>query len=321
MTSKRISLLLVMLAVQVGWSQDGSSGESNSAARDAESHKAIKAQFESYAEAFNNHDAAAVGRCWTANGVSIAEETGERTEGRDDLVREFESFFAEQPDTRLSGTIDRVRTVAPNVATIDGRTVLFVTDEEPIESAFTAILVKENDKWLISSSRERSVPVPPSPYDALKEFEWLVGSWQDQTGDEVTVQTTVRWSANQAFLIRSYKVEHSAGDALEGTEVIGWDPISKQIRTWTFNSDGSFGQGTASKHEDELVLKMWQIVGAGQVAAATKIISRIDDDKMTVRTIGETLNGEPVPSSDPVTVIRVDNPETALSAPGEPVVR
>ncbi|MGE3778241.1 MAG: nuclear transport factor 2 family protein, partial [Pirellulaceae bacterium] len=87
--------------------------------------------------------------------------------------------------------------------------------------------------------------------------------------------------------------------------MIGWDPVRRQIRTWTFNSDGSFGQGTISKHDDDWLLKMWQIQSDGQLVAATQVMSRVGPDTMNVQVIGETVNGEPVPASTAVTVVRV----------------
>lgn len=45
-------------------------------------HPEIRERLESYVAAFNQHDAAAVSNYWTTDGVSVAAESGERTEGR-----------------------------------------------------------------------------------------------------------------------------------------------------------------------------------------------------------------------------------------------
>ncbi|MCA9076654.1 MAG: SgcJ/EcaC family oxidoreductase [Planctomycetaceae bacterium] len=293
-----ILFAVVLLAMSVPSDAQQRAGESEEAVT-----QAIRERIAAYVEAFNKHDAEAVGAYWTANGVSVAAETGVRTEGRAALVEEFAAFFKAQPDARLSGQVENIRMVRPDVATVEGTTVISFGDAVPVESAFSAVLVKEANEWLIDSSQERDLPVPSSSYDALKELEWLVGTWKDQAeGAEVT--TTVRWSPSRAFLLRSFAAQFGEGDEVQGTQIIGWDPMSQQIRTWTFNSDGSFGQGTVSRHDDQWMLKMWQVVSDGSLMSATKVMTRIDDDTMTVETVGQTRDGEPVPAPEPVTVMR-----------------
>ena len=277
-------------------------------------HTAIQQRLASYMEAFNNHDAAAVGKFWSPDCISVAEDSGERIEGREALQKHFATFFQEAPGARLTGQISSIRIVRPEVAMIEGQTTLVVADTEPVVSTFSALLVREGDAWLISNSHERDVPPPTSPQDALQDLEWLIGTWQDQSDDSQVV-TAVRWSPNRAFLIRSFTAQF-ANNEVQGTQVIGWDPLNRQIRTWTFYADGSFGQGTMSKHDDDWMLKMWQILSDGRVAAATQVITRVDDDTMTVQVIGETVNGEPSPTSDPVTVVRMaDSQEVPTDGP------
>jgi uncharacterized protein (TIGR02246 family) len=275
-----------------------------------DAEQAVRERLQSYVEAFNMKDAAAVAAYWTADGLSVAEETGQRTQGREALQEEFSTFFEANPSARLTGEANHIRFVTANVAMVEGHTTLFVTDAEPVETAFSAVLVKDSDQWLISSSHERDLPVPATSYDALKELDWLLGTWEDQS-EGAQVATTVSWSPNRAFLLRSFAAEFASGEALHGTQVIGWDPLSQQIRTWTFNSDGSFGQGTLSKHDEDWLLKMWQILPDGRLASATKALTRIDRDTMTVQTIAETIDGEPSPSSGQVTVVRTASPEAA----------
>lgn len=264
---------------------------------------AIRERIQSYIAAFNNGDAQALGSYWTQNGVSTVQLTGEQTVGRAALASSFSDFFKEQPGARLTGTIDNVRMVRDDVATVSGRSVLYAPGAEPVQSGFSAILVKEGSDWFIDSSQEHELPAPSSPYQALQELEWLVGTWVDQT-DGPRVTTAVRWSLNRSFLIRSFSVTGDAAELTQGTQVIGWDPLAKQIRSWTFTSDGSFGQGTIAKHDEEWLVKKWQILGDGRLATGTKVISRVDDNTMTVQTVGETVDGEPTPSSEAVTVIR-----------------
>ncbi len=303
---RSIFCTVVLLATSVPCDAQQRSGDDVSRAGSpapAADTQAIRERIAAYVEAFNTHDAATIGSYWTSNGVSISAETGERTEGRTALIEEFANFFNDQPSARLTGQIENIRMVRSDVAMVEGTTVISLSDVEPVRSTFSALLVKEGNEWLIDSSQEHDLPVPSSSDQALRDLEWMIGTWEDRT-EGAQVVTTVRWSPNQAFLLRSFSAQFGEADAVQGTQVIGWDPMSQQIRTWTFNSDGSFGQGTVSRHDDQWMLKMWQILSDGSLAGATTVMTRMDHDKMTVETIGQSLDGEPVPSSDPVTVIR-----------------
>ena len=110
---------------------------------------------------------------------------------------------------------------------------------------------------------------------------------------------------SRAFLIRSFEATFDDGEPLSGTQIFGWDPRAQQIRTWTFNSDGSFGDGTVSKNGDEWMVKMNQMQSDGRLASGTSVITRVDNDTIEVQKIGESIDGEPIPASEPVTVVRV----------------
>ena len=265
-------------------------------------HAAIHQRLDSYVAAFNEQDAGAVAAFWSADCVSTAENSGQRIEGREALQQHFAAFFKEVPGARLTGQITDTQMVRPDVAVIEGRTTLVVADAEPVVSLFAATLVKEGNEWLISNSRERDVLPPTSPREALQDLEWLIGSWQDQSEDAHVV-TTMRWSPNRAFLIRSFTAQ-LANEQRQGTQIIGWDPFHRQIRTWIFHSDGSFGQGTVSRHDQAWILKMSQTLSDGRTAAGTQVITRVDDDTITVQVIGESVDGELLPTADPVSVVR-----------------
>lgn len=273
-------------------------------AQESAQESAIRERIRSYVETFNSGDADAVGAYWAADGVSVNQETGERTSGRDAVVNAMKSFFEENSGVRLTGQVDSLRLVNADVATVEGHTTLFVGDANPVDSTFTAVMVRTDGQWLISSSHERSVPVPPSHQQALSDLDWLVGDWQDDSEDTM-VMSRFRWSPSGVYLIRSFSAQFTEDDQLRGTQIFGWDPVSKQIRTWTFASDGSFGQGTVVKSDDGWMLRKWQVLADGRVASATRIMTAVDDDTLSVSTIGHTIDGEPQPASGEVTVVRV----------------
>jgi hypothetical protein len=95
------------------------------------------------------------------------------------------------------------------------------------------------------------------------------------------------------------------GEVREGTQVVGFDPRSVEIRSWTFQSDGGFGDATWSRSGDDWLVKSSQTLPDGRAASGTFVYSRVSDDEMTVRLIGHEIEGEPQPSGEAITIKRV----------------
>ena len=73
------------------------------------------------------------------------------------------------------------------------------------------------------------------------------------------------------FLIRTI-VEQSDGQVSRaGTQIIGWDPRSEHIRSWDFNADGSFGDGTWSKNGGDWLVKSSQTLASGEAASGKDV--------------------------------------------------
>ena len=265
---------------------------------------AVKKMISDYVAAFNDKDVDGVLGYWTENSLHVDLETGERTEGRDAIGQDIREAFQLRPDTQLLGRIERVRFIKPDVASVDGQVSMRVPGEDPDLTDFSAILVGQDGKWRIDSIEESPTPVPATSHDALRELDWLVGQWADQS-ESGRIDNVFRWSENGAFLIRSFSAELTDGDSHQGTQVIGWDPRSLEIRSWSFNSDGSFGDATWSRSGEDWLIKSSQTLSDGQAASGTYILSRNGDDAMTLKLIGHEVEGEPQPTDRSVTVMRV----------------
>jgi uncharacterized protein (TIGR02246 family) len=276
---------------------------------------AVRQAVDTYVQAFNKMDLDAVSAMWAENGLHVDHESGERTEGRGAIRSDLETVFQQRPGTRLVARVDRVRTILPNVATVEGQTTIFIPGADPSQSRFTATLVQQDAKWLLATIEEMPIPAASSPAEALNQLDWLVGRWSDDSG-EVRVDTTVRWAANRAFLVRSFAVSTAEGVAREGTQVIGWDPRSRQIRSWTFESDGSFGDGTWSKSGDDWLVKSTQTLADGRASSGTFVMSSVDENTLSVQLIGHEIDGLPIASNPPVQVVRVLEDADSTTAQG-----
>ena len=68
---------------------------------------------------------------------------------------------------------------------------------------------------------------PLSAYAKLEALEWLIGTWQDKSGNP-TVQAKINWAGDKNFLVRTIDVQGNE-TTTDGWEIIGWDPVRQQI--------------------------------------------------------------------------------------------
>jgi uncharacterized protein (TIGR02246 family) len=284
----------------------------------------IRQALQAYVGAFNKHDAKAIAALWMPRGVYTDRSTGERVEGRDALEKDFAATFKEKPSVQLTATLERVRFIRPDVASAEGTAVESAKGDEGRgnKTAFSAIFVRQDAQWLFDSIQESDVQPAQAQPVALTDLEWLVGHWVDKS-DQARVDTVCRWSARRAFLVRSFTIKSGAdGEPDQGTEIIAWDPKTKQIRSWTFLSDGAFGDATWTKEGKDWKREGRQTLNDGRTASGTQVISRVDDNTTTVELIAKEIDGEPQPATDPLTVVRVPDdkaapPESSSSTPND----
>jgi uncharacterized protein (TIGR02246 family) len=275
---------------------------------------AVRTMLKSFTDAFNAGDAKGAAAKWTVDCSHVDRESGTRTEGRKAMQDDFEKIFKGDPKPRLEATLERLKFLKADVAVVEGRTTLTHPERDPEVSVFSGVIVKDKDEWLIAEMEESPVPQPTAG-EALKELEWMIGTWTD-TSDAIDLQMTVRWSKNKTFLIRSFKITTKDDDEIEGTQVIAWDPKGKTIRSWTFDSDGSFGEALWSKNDGDWLAKSSQTLSDGRSATGTYVIARADDKTMTVKLIGHEIDDEPQPAKPAVKLTRkVDAEEGPAPTP------
>jgi hypothetical protein len=90
----------------------------------------------------------------------------------------------------------------------------------------------------------------------------LAGTWQDKSGDQ-TVQSKINWAGDKNFLVRTINVKGDQS-ATDGWEIIGWDPVRQQIRSWIFDSNGGFGESTWVQRRGRLADSGFQRIAGWQ---------------------------------------------------------
>lgn len=263
----------------------------------------IRKVVEAYVAAFNKGDAKALAAMWSPEAVYINPLSGDRVVGREAIEKQFTAILAESKDVKLVATTDSVRLISPGVAVEHGTAKLVKADQTLEESQTTSIFVKREGKWLLDRVTEEEILEPISHYDQLKELEWMVGTWTDQ--DEVaTVTTECNWTRNNNFLVRSFAIQIADRIDMSGMQIIGWDPAAKQIRSWVFDSDGGFGQGTWTKKDNRWHIQQVGVLPDGGKTSAVNIITYVDDHTCTLQSVNRTVDGELIPNVDEVTITK-----------------
>lgn len=260
----------------------------------------------SYAAAFNAADASALAAHWSATGEYV-DPSGERLLGRDAIAARFQDLFADgaRPPARLSVNVDAVRLLADTVAVEEGTAMVVRQDQTPETTTYLAIHVLGDEGWKLDTVRETTLPTAEaSASTPLDELSWLVGEWVD-ADDSAVVRTVCAWTPNHKFLTRTFTVHMPHGVAMEGTQVIGWDPAAGEIRSWVFDSDGGFGQAHWRRETDRWLIHASATLPDGRTGSSINILRKLSGDAFSWESIAREVGGQVLPNVPPVTVKRV----------------
>ena len=256
----------------------------------ADDEKAIRAAVDSFVASFAKGDAKAVAALFTEQGEAI-DTAGEAIRGREALEAHYAERFEANSGDKIETTIELIHFLAPEVARQDGRSKLIPPGEgPPSTSRYTATFVKSQGRWLVASIRELDDPTI-TPHERLKELEWMVGEWIEETGDAV-IATSIAWSEDQNFLLRSYEIRVDGKADIKGTQRIGWDPLTKQVRSWVFDSRGGYGDGYWTRSGDRWIIKSTGVRPDGLTTSATQTLTRVNKDRLLWSSTDRTLGGE-----------------------------
>ena len=274
----------------------------------AAEEEAIRQAVASYVAAFNEGDSKALAAMWSPEAVYSSPFSGAQVVGRAEIERQFADLFAEAKGIKLMAKTDSVQFISPSVAVENGTANVVRADQEPEESTYTAIYVKRDGKWLLDRVTEQDVPIIMSRYEQLKELEWMIGTWID-SDDQARIETTCQWTRNKNFINRSFAVSVRDRVELAGMQIIGWDPVAKQIRSWVFDSDGGFAEGRWSKKGKRWSITTTGITPDGLKSTSVNVITYVDDNQFKWQSVNRTVGGRLLPNVDEVVVVRSPSSE------------
>ncbi len=264
----------------------------------------IRAGAAKYVESYNRRDSKTMASMWSPEAVYIDSETGERAVGHEAIAKQLDYEFAGAEDAKLTIQIDSIDFLSPNVAVEKGTAEVTYSKSKPEKSEYTAVHVKRDGKWLLDRVTEVAEPAPPpSNYEHLKELDWMIGSWIDKD-DHAAIHTDCEWTKNRNFMTRSFAV--AVGDKVNasGMQIVGWDPIAKQIRSWVFDSNGSYSDGKWKHKGNRWIVQQTGVLADGGKTTATQIYTHVDANSFTWQAVDRTVDGEVQPNIDEVLIVR-----------------
>jgi uncharacterized protein (TIGR02246 family) len=265
---------------------------------------AIRAVSDAFLDAYRAKDATAIGALFTEK-AEIVDDEGEVTQGRPVIIERFAGLFAANEGGKLEVDVESIRLLGPEVAIEEGTATISGDEGDmPETTRYSIIYAKQDGRWLHARIKDET-PSEPSAHDHLKDLEWMIGEWLNESDDEI-VSTTCSWSEDGSYLIRQFEVKIEGEVALSGTQRIGWDPLHKQFRTWVFDDEGGFAEGFVAYDEDEgqWTIKSTGVRSDGQTVAVTSIFTPLDRDRIAWQTVERAVGGVALSGFDQYILVR-----------------
>jgi uncharacterized protein (TIGR02246 family) len=305
--------ILAGMAVAVAAPDETPKAPAQPAGRAAD-EKAIREAGAAFVHAYNAGDARAATALFTPD-AEVVSEDGQVIQGQDDIARLFAMTFESHPGETLEIDDIAIRFLRPDVAKEEGRARIRHSEGKPAHeetaaqtasagagggrtqaSRYTVLYVRQDGRWLQSSVREHP-DRERTPHERLEELQWLLGDWVDE-GHGSVVRSITKWSDDGNYLLRDVTIHVAGKPALAVHQRIGWDPLTRQITSWVFDSEGGHGTGLWSRDGQRWVVKASGVLRDGRTATASQIYTVANPLqvrwKSVDRTIGDQLQPDDV---------------------------
>ncbi|MBL9125672.1 MAG: hypothetical protein JNG90_18680, partial [Planctomycetaceae bacterium] len=171
--------------------------------------------------------------------------------------------------------------------------------EAPTRARYTLLLVREEGNWKLANLRET-----PAPEADLSDLAWLIGEWKSSAGEGAEIHTTYSWTPSKKFIRVDFDIKER-DRSFAGTQIIGRDPATDTIHSWTFEADGGIGEADWSRDGENWELAADGTLADGSTLTEKNILTRINDDTFTWQSVDRELDESELPALPPVKVTRV----------------
>ncbi len=270
----------------------------------AEDKAAIQKNGVAFVEAFHKGDAKAVAAFWLPDG-EYTDQTGKRLKGREAIEKAFEQFFAENKGLKARIESHSLRFVTPDVAIEKGVSEVLSPDgAPPTRARYTNVHVKKDGQWLLSSVEDAAY-TPPNNEEHMRELAWALGDWTSDPSKAEVELLSVDFADTHNFIVAKHTTMAREVAVAGATQWIGWDPTAKNLRSWIFDADGGYGEGSWSKDGAKWVIRKTATLRDGKKEAVTLVIGRVDPDTLTLQMKDHTADGQAIADTPEIKLTRV----------------
>ncbi len=264
--------------------------------------KAVRSTAAAFTSAFDKGDAKEIASLWTPD-CEYIDETGRIFRGRDAIEKAYAAFFAANPGLKIVTSISSVRIIAGHSAIENGTAVVKKADGAVLSrGSYTAMHLKEQGKWLMVSVREHASPTL-SKRPTFQDLAWLIGDWS-ATKDSNTLDFSIKWISEKKFIELTYSVRDKGALVRSGIQVIGRDPSSGNVISWSFDSTGGYGRGQWRILKKGFIIESRGMMPDGALTASSDIVSRINGDSFSWQSVDRTVAGQTLSDEEPVVLKR-----------------
>lgn len=284
--------------------------------------KAIQDAGQAYKAALERGDGKALAALWTPDG-DIVDAVGNVMKGRDtvSVLEPAAEGDAKPGQPEIAVRETKLRFIDADVALEDGTVeVVPPGHSAPLHGRFSATWVRHEGTWKLAALREARGD-EASGDETLASLDWMVGDWtvvEDVTAgkpaaNKPKIEISTRWNPTRTFLLRDMKITPpgaAADAAIQVTQRIGWDPLSKSIRSWVFSSDGGHGEAAWSRDDGSWVARTTAVLPDGSQTSSLNIYTYDGKDKCVWRSLPTHVGGEHMPQ---VKITLVRKPGTGIT--------
>ena len=251
---------------------------------------------EAYVTNFNAKNAKELAEIWSIDAVYTDRTSGDQFVGRAAIEAEFQKVFTRDNVPELTVLTESLDFISPNVAQANGTATAIAPGAEPIQSSFSVVFVKRDSRWLIDRLNENEIAVADPRHEALQQLEFMIGEWTSEQ-DDVTVELSCHWTENETYISSTFKVTSDGQVLSSGLQIIGWDPSTKQIRSWLFDSSGTFVSGSWASRDDKWIVQSVATLSDGGRGSFTNVFRPRADGSYTWEKMNQVLDGQLLPNA------------------------
>jgi hypothetical protein len=190
-------------------------------------------------------------------------------------------------------SVKSLKFVRSDVALGDG--ISEVTTSEGVDRGrFSAAWVKADGKWVLTSARD--LPAEGEAASPLQGLSWLAGEWQSE-GKSSQVTVTCRPVLGKAFMQVDFAIQRPEGD-LSVMYLFGYDPVSEQVKSWTFDSASGYGEAFWTREANQWTGQAVGVLPDGGSGSTTFVVKYVDDNTFTLAMRDRQVAGQPLADSE-----------------------